>query len=65
MTGGKIFIVVGIIFIIIGLLWTFVGKLPGDMSFKKGNVSFHFPLMTSLIVSVIISFVLFIMNKFR
>ncbi|WP_164668497.1 DUF2905 domain-containing protein [Virgibacillus doumboii] len=65
MTGGKLFIVLGIIFLIIGVIWTFFGKLPGDISFKKGNFSFHFPIMTSIVVSIILSLIFFIVSKFR
>ncbi|MUV39517.1 DNA helicase [Lentibacillus sp. JNUCC-1] len=62
---GKLMIVLGAVLLLVGLLWTFVGKLPGDISFKKGNVSFHFPIMTSIIVSVLLTLILFIVNKFR
>jgi len=62
---GKVFIFIGVIFILIGVIWTFFGKLPGDFSFKKGNVSFHFPLMTSIIVSIILTLLFFIFSKFR
>lgn len=62
---GKLFIIVGIVFLIIGLIWTFIGKLPGDITFKKGNVSIHFPIMTSIVVSIILSLVFFIIGKFR
>ncbi|MBM7597830.1 hypothetical protein JOC34_000187 [Virgibacillus halotolerans] len=62
---GKLFIAVGIVFLIIGLIWTFIGKLPGDITFKKGNVSIHFPIMTSIVVSIILSLVFFIIGKFR
>lgn len=62
---GKVFIVIGIVFIIIGLLWAVFGKLPGDISFKKGNVSFHFPIMTCIVVSIVLSLIFYIVGKFR
>ncbi|MCT2537984.1 DUF2905 domain-containing protein [Aquibacillus koreensis] len=66
MTGiGKIFIVVGVVFIIIGLIWGIFGKLPGDISIKKGNFSFHFPIMTSIVVSIILSVLFYLIGKFR
>ncbi|QAS54074.1 DUF2905 domain-containing protein [Halobacillus litoralis] len=65
MTGfGKIFIVIGIVFIVIGLLWSIFGKLPGDLSFKKGNVTFYFPIMTSIIASIVLSLIFFLFRKF-
>ncbi|MFD1171427.1 DUF2905 domain-containing protein [Oceanobacillus picturae] len=62
---GKLLIVAGVIMVLIGIIWTFIGKSPGDFSFKKGNVTMHFPIMTSIIVSIILSLVFFIIGKFR
>ncbi|QHE53116.1 DUF2905 domain-containing protein [Pontibacillus sp. HMF3514] len=61
----KLLIVIGIVFILIGLLWTFVGKLPGDISFKRGNVQFYFPIVTSIVVSIVLSVIFYIIGKFR
>ncbi|MGV2622223.1 UNVERIFIED_CONTAM: DUF2905 domain-containing protein [Halobacillus marinus] len=64
MTGfGKIFIVIGIVFIVIGLLWSIFGKLPGDISFRKGNMTFYFPIVTSIVVSIVLSFLFYLVNK--
>ncbi|RWZ59961.1 DUF2905 domain-containing protein [Halobacillus fulvus] len=66
MTGfGKIFIVIGIVFIVIGLIWNFIGKLPGDFVFKKGNVTFYFPIVTSIVVSIILSLIFYFIGKIR
>lgn len=62
---GKMFLLIGVIFIIIGAIWTFIGKLPGDISFKKGNVSIHFPIMTSIVVSIILTAIFYIIGRFR
>ncbi len=62
---GKMFLFLGIIFIVIGAIWTFIGKLPGDISFKKGNFSFHFPIMTSIVVSIILTAIFYIIGRFR
>lgn len=64
----RIFIIVGVIFIIIGLLGPFLskiglGRLPGDFYVKGSNFSFYFPITTCIIVSVIISIVLWIFNR--
>ncbi|MGP4108442.1 DUF2905 domain-containing protein [Virgibacillus sp. L01] len=65
MNAGKLFIILGIVLVVIGLIWTFIGRLPGDISFKKGNFSFHFPIMTSIVVSIILTLIFYIMGKFR
>ncbi|HLS06745.1 MAG TPA: DUF2905 domain-containing protein [Bacillota bacterium] len=62
---SKMFIMIGIIFIVIGLIWSIIGKLPGDLTIKRGNFTFHFPIMTSIVVSIILSLIFYLLNKFR
>ena len=64
----KIFIILGAIFILIGLLWPVIeklhlGHLPGDIVIKKENINFYFPIVTCIIISVIISILLWIFKK--
>ena len=64
----KIFIIIGIISIIIGILYPFLkdiglGKLPGDIHIKKEKSSFYFPILSCLIVSLVISFVMMFFRK--
>ncbi|WP_027963543.1 DUF2905 family protein [Halalkalibacillus halophilus] len=66
MTGfGKLFILLGVIFIIIGIVWTVFGRLPGDLIFKKGNTTIYFPIVTSIIISIILSVLFMIFGRFR
>ncbi|MBP1747882.1 MAG: hypothetical protein H6Q52_421 [Deltaproteobacteria bacterium] len=66
---GKMLIVAGIILIILGLAYTYgpripwLGKLPGDISIKKDNFTFYFPLATSIIISIILSIIFSIFRK--
>jgi len=62
---GKLMIVAGIVLIILGGIFTLFGKLPGDFVFKKGNTTFYFPIMTSIIASIILSVVFYLIGKFR
>ncbi|MBD8069328.1 DUF2905 domain-containing protein [Bacillus sp. PS06] len=62
---GKMFIIIGIVFVIIGLIWQFIGKLPGDIVFKKGNTTVYFPIVTSIVVSIILSLVFYVIGRFR
>jgi len=62
---GKMFLFLGVVFIIIGAIWTFIGKLPGDLLFKKGNTTIYIPIMTSIIVSIILTLLFYIIGKFR
>ncbi|NLI67317.1 MAG: DUF2905 domain-containing protein [Bacilli bacterium] len=65
MNFGKIFILIGIIFIIIGMLWQLIGRLPGDIVIRKGNFTFYFPLMTSIVISIILSLMFYFFSRFR
>ena len=66
---GKLLVLIGSAVVIIGvLLWTGAGKgwfgsLPGDFHFTRGNFSFYFPLMTCLLISVILTVVLWLLKR--
>lgn len=67
----KMLITLGVILIIVGLLWQVggkylsLGKLPGDILIKRENATFYFPIMTSIIISVILSLIFFLIGRFR
>jgi len=66
--GPRVLIILGVVLIVAGLIWQFgpklpFGKLPGDISFKKGNFSFYFPLVTCLIISAVLTFIFNIFKK--
>ncbi|MEN6616721.1 MAG: DUF2905 domain-containing protein [Syntrophorhabdus sp.] len=66
---GKILIIAGIILVILGLAVTYgpripwIGRLPGDILIKRDNVTFYFPIMTSIIISIIVSLILYFFRK--
>ena len=66
---GKSIIFIGIILIIFGVLMTMagkipgVGKLPGDIFIKKENFSFYFPLTTCILLSVILSAIMYLIGR--
>ena len=64
---GKLLMTIGIVLFIIGFLMQFIqiGKLPGDIVFKKGNTTFYFPIMTSIILSLVLSLLFYFIGKFR
>jgi uncharacterized protein HemY len=67
---GKVLVVLGVVAILVGaLLWSgfgrgWLGRLPGDIHYTRGNVSFYFPVVTSILVSVVLSLVLWLLRKF-
>jgi len=66
---GRSIITIGIVLVIVGILMTVVGKisgvgrLPGDIFIKKENFSFYFPLTTCILLSVILSAVMYCLGK--
>jgi hypothetical protein len=62
---NRLLIIAGIVLVIIGLVGTFIGKLPGDMIWKKGNTTVYFPLMTSIIISIVLSLIFMIIGRFK
>ena len=65
----KMIIITGIIHIILGIIWPFLinnlhlGKLPGDIIIKKKGITLYFPIITCLILSIVISFIIWFLNK--
>lgn len=66
---AKFLIITGIILIAAGVLIHFSprlpipGKLPGDIVIERENFKFYFPIATSILISVVISIILFLINK--
>jgi hypothetical protein len=67
---GKFLVVAGLLMVVVGaLLWSGVGKgwlgrLPGDINYSKDNFTFHFPIVTCLIVSAILTLLMWLFRKF-
>ena len=61
---GKLLMTLGVLLLVVGALLHFGGKitglgnLPGDFHFQNDNFSFHFPVMTSIVISVILTILL-------
>jgi hypothetical protein len=58
---GRLLIVVGLVIAAVGLLVSLgvpLGRLPGDLTIRRGNVTFHLPLMTSIVASVVLTLLL-------
>jgi hypothetical protein len=67
---AKILILSGAVLILAGLLWQFggrflpFGKLPGDISVERENFRFYFPLASSILLSIGLSLLLWIVRYF-
>jgi hypothetical protein len=66
---GKFLIIFGILIIAVGVLLFFSGKiplfgrLPGDLVIQKKNFTFYFPLATSILLSLILSFIFWLIGR--
>ncbi|MDH5191810.1 MAG: DUF2905 domain-containing protein [Gammaproteobacteria bacterium] len=65
---SRLFITLGIVLVILGLLWPWLqksglGRLPGDIIFERGNLKFYFPLMTSIIISLVLTLLFWLFKK--
>ena len=65
---ARFLIVLGLVILLIGLLWPYLsqiglGRLPGDIVIERGNMTFYFPLMTCLLLSVLFSLVFWVVNR--
>lgn len=65
----KILIIAGIILLILGFLWPWVsklpiGRLPGDIVVNKPNFKLYIPITSMLIISLILSLILWLIKKF-
>jgi len=65
---GRLLIVLGGVLLLAGVALTFFGRLgfgrlPGDFVYRRGNFSFYFPLMTSILLSIILSLLLWLFRR--
>lgn len=64
----RLLIVVGAVVLAVGLAWPWLarltfGRLPGDLHIERDGFGFHFPLTTGLIVSIVLSVILWLLRR--
>jgi hypothetical protein len=69
---GKLVIITGIVIVVAGIvIWLlgdklrFLGRLPGDIRIERENVRVFIPITTMILVSVVLSLILWLIQKFR
>ena len=68
---GKVLITIGVVFVVLGILLLFsdrlsflrIGRLPGDMIYRRGNFTFYFPIVTSLVISLILTLLFYVFGR--
>ncbi|MGG2952831.1 DUF2905 domain-containing protein [Geobacillus stearothermophilus] len=63
----KLIMTIGVVLIMVGFVMQFVklGRLPGDIVIRKGNMTFYFPVVTSILLSVVLSLIFYVLSRFR
>lgn len=63
----KVIMMMGAILLVIGFIMQFVklGRLPGDIVIQKGNTTFYFPVVTSILLSIVLSLIFYVIGRFR
>jgi len=62
---GGIIVIVGLALILLGRTNLPIGRLPGDIVYRGKNTTFYFPLATSIVVSVVLSILLYVIGRLR
>ena len=67
---GKLLVLIGLLLVLIGIIvWagkiTGWPKLPGDILIKRDNFTFYFPITTSILLSILITIIVFLIKKYR
>lgn len=63
---GRLLIIVGLVLVGAGLLISLglpIGRLPGDVTVRRGNFTFYFPLATSILVSIVLTLILMFFTR--
>ena len=68
---GKVLVFVGILLVVVGLAFIYgdripflrFGRLPGDIVYRRGNFTFYFPLITSVVLSLLLTLVFWIIGR--
>lgn len=65
---GRVLVIAGAVLVVLGLLLSLgarlpLGRLPGDIVFRKGNFTFYFPLVTSILASLLLTAILWLLRR--
>jgi hypothetical protein len=64
----RFLIGLGVVILVAGLAWPLLariglGRLPGDIMYQRGNATFYFPLASSILISIVLSLLLWLFNR--
>ena len=69
-SAGPLIVIAGVVVVLIGLaMWAgafgWFGRLPGDIRIERDTVRIYIPLVSMLVVSLVLSLLLYVLNRFR
>jgi uncharacterized protein HemY len=59
---GLLIVLAGVVLVLVGRV-PWIGRLPGDVHIQRGNFTFYFPLATSLLLSVVLTLILYLVGR--
>jgi Protein of unknown function (DUF2905) len=64
----RLLIEIGLVLVLAGIAWPLLsriglGRLPGDIMIQRGSTSFYFPLVTCIIISIVLSALMWLLNR--
>jgi hypothetical protein len=62
---GILLVVAGVVLVLLGRTHLPLGKLPGDIIYRGKNTTFYFPLATSILLSIVLSVLLYVVSRWR
>jgi len=62
---GAALLLAGVLLLLVGRLHLPLGRLPGDILYRGKNTTFYFPLATSILLSVLLTLILYVIGKWR
>ena len=64
---GRLLMIAGGTLLFIGVLvrWTPLGRLPGDIFVRRGNFTLYFPLVTSILISIVLTVLFWLFSRLR
>ena len=62
---GALMAIVGVVLMLSGRMHLPIGRLPGDIVYRGKNTTFYFPIVTSIVISILLSLILYVVSRFR
>ena len=62
---GLALAAIGLVLVLLGRTSIPIGRLPGDIVYRGKNTTFYFPLVTSILLSVVLSLIFYVIGKIR